>query len=605
MAIVRMKKVFLVGPEAVKQKAVEICQSTGVLHIKDLSTQPKDPPQELALELSRAKRILEHIRKLAKNGGIVTGDKNDRTIKDLLEEYDRLTASKSSLEQEISGLEKEHRILAPWGHFNPSDVKALSEHGVFFIFAQTTAKELKSVDQQIFKDAIINRRVELKGAKNLGLILAYQGNLPAIPFEQVSLPSRSLNEVERLLSEKRAALADLNREFTKLSLYADLFEGNLHKAQNNYDRAKVVAGVLEDGPIFAFGGFTPSTQVETLRSVFKNNGVVVIDEDPLPDDDVPIKLKNWPVIRNFEPLISMFKLPTYNEPDPTILVAPFMAVFFGFCFGDAVYGLLLFAIAWLLGRKLKDNEGAQGFLNLLKILGISTFIIGAFMGAFFGFSLAKASFIPEAVKKIFFLSSLQAEPMNYFHFAIKLGIIQLAIAFLIKISICLNTKQYQILLANIGLLLVAPIIYLTIYEKVPFTSLPMLILSGVAASLILIFSSPSPSVGKRIGGGLWAAYGLSGLLGDGISYARIFGLGLSSGIIAAVVNDLSGDLTKTIPVLGYVFAFILMVVGHTFNFAMSVIGSLVHSARLNFLEYYGKFFDGGGKPYAPFNYKEK
>jgi V/A-type H+-transporting ATPase subunit I len=123
---------------------------------------------------------------------------------------------------------------------------------------------------------------------------------------------------------------------------------------------------------------------------------------------------------------------------------------------------------------------------------------------------------------------------------------------------------------------------------------------GAALGLLFLFSNPSPSIAKRLGGGAWALYNVFGLFGDVMSYARVFGLGMSSGIIAMVINQMAMGMLGPRPGLGWIFAPVLLVFGHTFNFAMAIIGSLVHSARLNFLEYYGKWFDGGGKAYAPF-----
>ena len=126
---------------------------------------------------------------------------------------------------------------------------------------------------------------------------------------------------------------------------------------------------------------------------------------------------------------------------------------------------------------------------------------------------------------------------------------------------------------------------------------PLVFIAG--AALIFFFNAPSPSIVKRLGGGAWALYNISGLFGDVMSYARIFGLGLSTGIIGHVINIIAMAAGGT-PYIGWIFTLLILVIGHTFNFAMAVIGSVVHPARLQFLEFFGKFFEGGGDAYRPF-----
>ncbi|MBN2724054.1 MAG: hypothetical protein JXR95_08305 [Deltaproteobacteria bacterium] len=603
MGIVRMKKIYLTGPLRVRDEAVLVCQNAGVLHIKDLGNHT-EPAQEVAFELARSRRILDHITKLSKKSGIEPSDVNIDE-QQLIDNYENIMSEKSALEQEISTLEKELRVLKPWGDFSPDDLSILKNHNISFYFVSTTSKELKAVDSDVFSKAFYLKKIELKGPRNIGFILGYSGEAPESDMEHQQLPDISLHTVEQQLKEKTAVLEDLDNKLTGLCAHKKIFENFFNRNQSAYDRAKVRSGTLEDGPLFSIGGFAPSVHVDTLIRHFKKLPVVVTAEDPSDEDDVPIKLKNGPVIRYFEPLIKMFNLPTYREPDPTILVAPFMAVFFAFCFGDAAYGLGLLGLgsllAWKFGKKSPD---AVPFFRLLQILGVSTFVIGAVMGQFFGVNLITVSWA-KPVKDVFFIANLATDPMQLFYFSIKLGLIQLGVAFIIKMMISLQRKEYQILLSTIGLFLLLPLGWFLLFEDGMKNSVPVLSIAGISVFLILFFSFPDKNFFKRFGAGLWALYGVSGLLGDIISYARIFGLGLSSGIIAMVVNNMAVDIFHSAPVIGAVFAFILLVVGHLFNFAMAIMGSLVHSARLNFLEYYGKFFDGGGKPYTPLINREK
>jgi V/A-type H+-transporting ATPase subunit I len=376
-----------------------------------------------------------------------------------------------------------------------------------------------------------------------------------------------------------------------------VFRQYLADVQSKLARARVVGGLLEDGPIFAVGGFAPATRVDAIREAFTGTTTVVLVEEPGPEDDVPIEFDNHWLIKPFEVLIKMFNLPNYREPDPTILVAPFMGVFFGFCMGDGAYGLMLFLIATFLAVKNKANKVALPFFHLLQVLGISTLVVGLLLGNFFGIPLPTLKVL-QPVKEFFPLAAYASDPMKFFGLALKFGCVQLMVGYLIKLFLSIKRGEFQTVICTIGWMMLLTFGYLWIGMDKPFMSLLGLFIPALV--MLFFFSNPSPSVAKRLGGGAWALYNVFGLFGDVMSYARIFGLGMSSGIIALVINQMAMSMMGSKPGIGWLFAPILLVFGHTFNLAMSIIGSLVHSARLNFLEYYGKFFDGGGKTYAPF-----
>jgi V/A-type H+-transporting ATPase subunit I len=597
MSLVQMKKVSFVGPLPRRDESIAQLEQLGVIHVMELADQFTEPPAELVAEVARAARIVETLQKTWETQTGKTEQFHQGDLADLLAHYDHVTQKKNQWEQELATLEKELRTVQPWGDFDLRDVRKLEERDVHLRLYHATSKELAKADLSFLQKAFWHSVIPLPGAKDRGIVAFFRGMPPEeIPFEKVSFPPRSVHELEKSIAHHHVDLDKARENLIELSTFLPVFRKHLADVQSRLARARVVGGLLEDGPIFAVGGFAPASRADRIREAFAGTTTVVLVEEPGPDDDVPIEFDNHWLIKPFEALIKMFNLPNYREPDPTILVAPFMGVFFGFCMGDGAYGLLLFILATILAMKFKKNPGVLPFFRLLQILGISTLVVGLLLGTVFGVSLPAIKALAP-FKSVFALRYFN-DPEQFFYLSLKIGCFQVMVGFLIKFVLSIKRSQFQTMICTIGwmMLLVGG------YHALSQMTLDRFAIGfgGPGVAMLFLFSNPSPSVGKRLGGGAWALYNVAGLFGDVMSYARIFGLGMSSGIIAMVINQMAMSMLGPRPGLGWIFAPILLVFGHTFNFAMAIIGSLVHSARLNFLEYYGKFFDGGGKAYAPF-----
>jgi len=598
MSLVKMKKVSLVGPLPRRDETVARLETLGMVHVMDLATQVSEPPAELTAEVARAARIVDTLQKVHDAQVDHAEPQHTGVLADLLAHYDHVMLKKNQWEQELAALEKELRTVQPWGDFDLRDVKKLEERELHLRLYHATAKEVAKADLSFLEDAFWHNIIPLPGAKDRGIVAFFRGKPPEdVPFEKVTFPPRSVHELEKSITHHNMDLDKARANLVELSTCLPVFRQHLADVQSRLARARVVGGLLEDGPIFAVGGFAPAARVGKIEEAFAGTTTAVLIEEPGPEDDVPIEFSNHWLIAPFEALIKMFNLPTYREPDPTIFVAPFMGIFFGFCMGDGAYGLLLFILATVLAVKNKNNKGALPFFRLLQLLGISTLVVGLLLGSVFGVQLPTLKAL-QPMKDFFPLAPIAADPGKFFALALKFGVVQLMVGFLIKLILSIKRGELQTVICTIGWMMLLVAGYIGVSRMtVDATTLKI----GIPALVLLFFfSNPSPSVAKRLGGGAWALYNVFGLFGDVMSYARIFGLGMSSGIIAAVINQMAMGMLGPRPSIGWIFAPILLVFGHTFNLAMSIIGSLVHSARLNFLEYYGKFFDGGGKAYAPF-----
>lgn len=599
MSLVRMRKFYFVGPLDKRDATVAKIEELGVLHVQDLTDQVPDPPAELVAEVARAQRVVDTLRRVRAGMKNPPQLHDTGAISDLLAVYEQTLQKKNQWEQELAQLEKEMRGLEPWGTFEPEDVRLLEAAGVFVRFYLTTDKVLTK-NLAFLNAAFWHHIVELyqAGMYNRGVVAVFMGTPPEdIPFDRMPLPTRSLRELQKTVTKHRDGIAKAHEKLVELSSFLPVFEHHLRAVQSRLARVRVTAGLLEDGPVFAIAGYAPASREKDVITAFVGTTTAVVVEDPSPEDDVPIAFSNWALIRPFEVLIKMFNLPHYREPDPTILVAPFMGVFFGFCLGDGAYGILLFLIATFLASKNKHNTAALPFFRLLQILGAFTTVIGLSLGSFFGISIPKLSMF-QSLQSAFLLKLYAQSPSDFFYLSLKIGVVQLLVGYIIKLVLSIRRGEFQTVLCTVGWMILLVTGYFLIGKKM--MTQPVFLAAGVGGILVFFFSGPGPSFLKRLGAGTWAIYNVAGLFGDVMSYARIFGLGMSSGIIAVVVNDMARSMMGPRPSIGWLFALILLVFGHTFNFAMSIIGSLVHSARLNFLEYYGKFFEGGGKEYAPF-----
>jgi len=322
--------------------------------------------------------------------------------------------------------------------------------------------------------------------------------------------------------------------------------------------------------------------------------------DPLPEEEPPVLLKNNWFIRRIEPLLKLYGSPKYRDLDPSYFFAPFMVLFFGICLSDAGYGVVLYLVAHAIGRKWSGKvEGLPLVIKLCKAFAVAAVIMGIITGSVFGYNFEDRRWI------LLDVSVGTGNPMLYFYLALGLGVIHLTLSYLLGMA---QAADRYVRLQKLGLIFVlwggVTLIVRTIWFPAPsemwifYGGIGFLALGLV---LTLLFATRNPNWFIRLGIGLWNVYGLTGLVGDLLSYARLFGLGIATGAIASVMNQLAMMvINATGPVIGVPFAVIIIILGHTFNLALSILGSTIHSARLHFVEAFKSCFEGGGIEYKPF-----
>ncbi|MBN2890859.1 MAG: hypothetical protein JXL97_03245 [Bacteroidales bacterium] len=349
-------------------------------------------------------------------------------------------------------------------------------------------------------------------------------------------------------------------------------------------------------------GWVPKTKEDKIVEYLEQNNFIYIKEKPSKDDKVPILLKNSKFAKLFELIGKLFSLPAYHELDLTPFFAPFFMMFFGFCLGDAGYGLLFIIGAGLYKRKAKKD--LKPILSLVQWLGLATVIFGVISGTFFGVNL-----IETDIKFLDSVRSMFLDPDKMFNLALILGGVQIVFGLGIKAVNQIRRSGILYALATIGwlIIIIGGVLYaiLTKAGVIPSSKVILYVILGLGGFFVLFFSDPKISVPARVGKGLWDVYStVTGIFGDILSYIRLFALGLSSAILGFVINDIAIQILNSAPVIGHILFIVFLLFGHTLNILISSLGSFVHPMRLTFVEFYKNAgFTGGGKEYKPFSKK--
>ena len=356
-------------------------------------------------------------------------------------------------------------------------------------------------------------------------------------------------------------------------------------------RARMAAdeNLIQTRESFLLRGWLPeqleSSVVRTLAEDFPDCAVQT--SQPEPDDVPPVLLHNPSVFAPFESVVTGFALPSPAGVDPTRVMMPFFACFFGMMVSDAGYGLMMALLVPLLIKIMKPSASGRKLFWIIGVGGLFTIFWGFIYNTWFGFN-PMANPIMDPINR----------PMDVMMLGIALGALHLlagvgmAAYIHIKrgeyIDVLYDQVSWLMILAGLGLLMMPA------YEQVG----QYLALAG--AGIILLFSARNKTKNpvKRLLSGLGALYGITGWISDLLSYVRLFGMGLATGVIGLVINQLVGNIFASGPI-GWVIGTVIFVGAHIFNAGINILGAYVHSSRLQYIEFFGKFYEEGGKPFKP------
>lgn len=523
---------------------------------------------------------------------------------DYRHEAEERLARLRTLESQLSDLLKERKQLEPWGRFEANSIARLPERGIALHFYLAPAKRFSDDWAAQWPLEVIHR-----DDANVWFVVA--GDAEGIPATEIPAPAYDYTvadgKAEALRGEIRTAKASLQALRRCLPAVEQLADQRLNDL--NFYLASVSGEEAAEGGLCVLTAFAPTEDDERIGAALDKMDLYYVREAARKEDNPPIKLKNNWFARQFETLTGMYGMPVYDEFDPTPILAPFFMLFWAFCMGDAGYGLVLMGVALLLDKV--NILGLRNHKRLVMSLGVGATVIGFFLGTFFGIPLAEASWVPEGCKKLMLAGKLDLGGSSYdlsMVAAIAVGVFHICLAMVIKAIGLTKRFGFKAAISTWGWVtlivggLITAGLALTSVIDASVTKIVVIVIGVISALGIFILNKPGRNPLINIGAGLWDTYGMAtGILGDVLSYIRLYALGLAGGMLGGAFNNLGGMLLGEHPTWQWAAFALIVVFGHTLNFAMSCLGAFVHPLRLTFVEYFkNSGYEGKGTEFRPF-----
>lgn len=512
------------------------------------------------------------------------------------------------IEAEIQATGRELRERQPWGDFDKESVARLAELGYVFHYYKMGTKSFEALDKSKYALQVINN-----DGKNVHfVVVATADGEYDFPAQECPAPAGSWKECEAKLEGLNAELVRSKATLAGLAAESGKLTVELEKTGSELDRylAGATGEQAAENRIITFTGFAPVDVEERLCSELDKMDIYYVKEEAVEEDNPPIKLKNNGFSKLFECITGMYGMPVYGEWDPTPILSVFFFLFFAMCMGDAGYGIILIIYGILQDRKIVNISMFDGLGKLISVLGISTTVVGFFLGTAFGVSLTEVSWIPDALKSVMLTGDIQVGGSTYalqMVLALLIGVFHICLAMTIKAV--LYTKRFGFrenistwgwLILILGGIITAVVAMLGL---VPESAVKIIVIViGVVSALgIFIFNKPGRNPLINIGAGLWDTYNMAtGILGDVLSYIRLYALGLAGGMLGGAFNNLGSMVLGTNPTWEWLPFVVILLFGHVLNILMSCLGAFVHPLRLNFVEYFkNSGYEGKGLKYNP------
>ncbi|MBN1980911.1 MAG: hypothetical protein JW795_05230 [Chitinivibrionales bacterium] len=641
--ITPMRKLTVLLYHKEKEQFLQSLQKLGVIHIVE---SPETGRESTPEKLQRQAETIKFVERMIKTLSMTTTQqsKADGTpeslasidAEKLLSTFSDCEKQLEELEQSVSQLEKNQSLLAPWGDWEPQCVLELGKHGIVFRFFETSEKKFESLDTDPFCCEVINRRDE---KVYFTTIQFNHEERPVIDADEVQLPPVSLFEISNRIEHHKKRKKALHEQLCALATAKSTMEEHLRILKNNHAFDTAAYSMTEALPeaVVCLSGWFPLRQEKAVRNFFSSFTAWFSIDKPKQSDDVPVQLKNSRYASLFEPITRIFALPHYFELDPTPFFAPFFTLYVGLCLGDVGYGLIILCISII--ASVKAPLKIRPYFTLLMVLSVSMIICGVLLNGMFGQTIFGGPHIPSEFT-IFADGAQYICPLSprtigmqtdypVMTFAIMIGFIQVILGMLLRtinnirnsgvlsglhpfsfICIIVGGLIYgaHTNTANLGLgsATVGPLRIGSLLQTIPLNAGLIFLIGGLI--MLVLFNNPGQRIILRISVlFLWEMYGfVTGILGDVLSYLRLFALGLAGTLLGSAFNyiaflPVTHDGTVQLASPFVIVTILVLLIGHTLNILLCMIGSFVHPLRLTFVEFYKNLnFKGGGKDYSPF-----
>jgi V/A-type H+/Na+-transporting ATPase subunit I len=407
------------------------------------------------------------------------------------------------------------------------------------------------------------------------------------PKENIKNLNGELGELENKKKELTKQAENMVSEIGFLEILFDLF--SIEK-----DKSSVVKDLGKTDKTFMLHAWIPARFSDDLVKLLDGitDKYTLQFEDPAVEDDIPVLLDNPAVVQPFEMITELYSLPNARSIDSNAIMTPFFIVFFGIMVTDAAYGIIMAAVTAFILYKYKPTGGMKKMMGILFFGGVSSFFWGGVFGGWFG----------DLIKVQPWWFNPLEEPLKMLIFCLVLGIIHLYTGYFLQAYKNVRAGNYMDAIYDQGLwlMLLTGLMFLALP---PFAAIGKYMAIVGAAGTVIFAARSEKNIFKRLISGVLALYNVSGFLGDVLSYSRLFALCLATGVIAAVFNAMALMMGGTL--IGKLIMVAFLIIAHTFNTALGILGAYVHTSRLQYVEFFGKFYEGEGKPFNPLRIKTK
>ena len=589
---------------------------------------PEDKSVFAALEGKRLvepeeeRRVQEERRELLKTA---------KTIHDLDREYAEQVVNITKLRNSIESLKPWLALDVP---LKPADTKRVgmflgtmpggtTAESVYGILAEKASEaeadvHLISSEQSMVYLAVLCLKEDMPSVedalRSAGFARPSQ-TWDTVPADQKEKLEQQIADCQDKISEIKKDIEGLSKQREKLKIAADYYRVRA-------DKYAVLGDLPQSERTFVISGYIPKCEAPHVADYLAARYDCMVDVEELKEDEeAPVILKNNPFSMNMEGIVESYGLPHKGELDPTTIMSFFYIFFFGMMLSDAAYGAIVSIVCGILVWKFpRMSDSMKKSLKLFFYCGLSTLVWGILFGGYFGniVDIVSEKFFGTAVTVPALWFIPLNDPMKLLVFSLLFGVIHLFVGLGIKGYLCLRDGKAMDFFCDVVLwfLLLVGLIFMLLPSDI-FASIAQTnivfpgwlntaaeVLAGIGASGIVLMSGrENKNPALRIALGAYDLYNITGWLSDALSYSRLLALGLATGVIASVINQMGSMLPNN--VVGVIFFIVIFIVGHALNLAINLLGAYVHTNRLQFVEFFGKFYEGGGRPFAPFKENTK
>ena len=609
--IIKMTKYSFVLLTGEKDGFLEQLQELGVVDITR-SVKPVDADSsEMFHKAERSKKTIEFLENIdySKDADVEAIAKATVNVEgDPVDFVEQCRARLHELHAALVNATKQADARRAWGDYDKAALDRIADHGYDVRYYCVDSKRFDPAWAETYPLQV----VEDNGKKTWFVTVAPKGEEYSFPVNETAAPGGTYAEAIAEVTRIKADIIDCKAGLLNAKDYIPAIKESCNNDLVELDRYlahSVAVGAAED-MLTVFTGFAPEEHDAELTEAFEKMGVLYVKEEAVEEDNPPIKLKNNWFTRQFECFTEMYGMPVYSEFDPTPVLAPFYLLFFAMCLGDAGYGIVLLLFGLLLNKGILKVGMFDGLGNIIALLGAGTLVVGTVLGTFFGIGLYDAAWVPEWLKSIMIVGNVDVPGVGVLNIqmllAMGIGIFHICVAMTVK-AIC-YTKRFGIKenIATWGwLLLIVGGVLIGLLSLVKFLSADaakwaIIAVGGISALAIYIFNTPGRNPLINVGAGLWDTYNMAtGILGDVLSYLRLFALGLAGGMLGQAFNDLAMSV-KGDSVMTWLPFVLILLAGHVINILLSSLGAFVHPMRLTFMEYFKNAgYEGKGAAYNP------